>query len=269
MSANEAQDYHAEQIDVFADTEADLVSAFTLNYVERGDRRGARRESRQHAGGDLVHGRDRRQAADRADAEGRDRRDRSRRPDARRPTTCSTARTRRISPMRSPRTSRGCRRLRGLRANASTRSHAELDAAPDLDAGDPVDARPAVSRPAPAACRSSPCSAAAAAPTTAMSSRSASPARRRSARRLNARCRDAASRRRRNGRPRRRPPAWRFRCARCRRPIVSPRAHRSHPATDRGAWRRSAGSRLDGLAVAEHRDPIGTRLKISSSRCEM
>jgi homocysteine S-methyltransferase len=29
------------------------------------------------------------------------------------------------------------RRVRGLRANASTRSHAELDAAPDLDAGDP------------------------------------------------------------------------------------------------------------------------------------
>ena len=33
MSAKEAQDYHAEQIDVFAATEADLVSAFTLNYV--------------------------------------------------------------------------------------------------------------------------------------------------------------------------------------------------------------------------------------------
>ena len=37
----------------------------------RGDRRGARRQGRRHAGGDLVHGRDRRQAADRADAEGR------------------------------------------------------------------------------------------------------------------------------------------------------------------------------------------------------
>ena len=33
MSANEAQDYHAEQIDVLPRTEADLVSAFTLNYV--------------------------------------------------------------------------------------------------------------------------------------------------------------------------------------------------------------------------------------------
>ena len=47
MSVNEAQDYHAEQIDVFAATDADLVSAFTLNYVERGDRRGARRARRR------------------------------------------------------------------------------------------------------------------------------------------------------------------------------------------------------------------------------
>ncbi len=30
-------------------------------------------------------------------------------------------------------------RIQGLRANASTRSHAELDEAPDLDAGDPAD----------------------------------------------------------------------------------------------------------------------------------
>jgi len=31
------------------------------------------------------------------------------------------------------------KRVRGIRANASARSHAELDAAPDLDAGDPVE----------------------------------------------------------------------------------------------------------------------------------
>ena len=34
MSADEAQAYHAEQIAVFKDTAADLVSAFTMNYVE-------------------------------------------------------------------------------------------------------------------------------------------------------------------------------------------------------------------------------------------
>ena len=33
MSAEEAQDYHGEQIAVFADTAADLVSAFTMNYA--------------------------------------------------------------------------------------------------------------------------------------------------------------------------------------------------------------------------------------------
>ena len=34
MSAAEAEAYHAEQINVFRDTEADFVSAFTLNYVD-------------------------------------------------------------------------------------------------------------------------------------------------------------------------------------------------------------------------------------------
>jgi S-methylmethionine-dependent homocysteine/selenocysteine methylase len=34
MSAKEAADYHGEQIGVFADTEADMVSAFTINYAD-------------------------------------------------------------------------------------------------------------------------------------------------------------------------------------------------------------------------------------------
>ena len=76
MSANEAQDYHAEQINVFAGTEADLVSAFTLNYVDEAIGVARAANGRRHAGGDLIHGRDRRQAADRADAEGRHHRDR-------------------------------------------------------------------------------------------------------------------------------------------------------------------------------------------------
>src|SRR4030095_1780012 len=33
-SAREAEAYHAEQVNVFAATEADLISAFTLNYVD-------------------------------------------------------------------------------------------------------------------------------------------------------------------------------------------------------------------------------------------
>ena len=34
MSAQEAQDYHGWQVGVFAQTQADMVSAFTINYVE-------------------------------------------------------------------------------------------------------------------------------------------------------------------------------------------------------------------------------------------
>ena len=79
------------------------------------------------------------------------------------------------------------KRLRGLRANASTRSHAELDAAPDLDAGDPVALGQQYRDAARRACRSSRSSAAAAAPTTGMWSRFALRVRRRS----RARWRDA------------------------------------------------------------------------------
>ena len=34
MSADEAQAYHREQIAIFSDTAADMVSAITMNYVE-------------------------------------------------------------------------------------------------------------------------------------------------------------------------------------------------------------------------------------------
>src|SRR5690606_9157815 len=34
MSAEEAEDYHSEQIGIFRDTQADMISAFTMNYVE-------------------------------------------------------------------------------------------------------------------------------------------------------------------------------------------------------------------------------------------
>ena len=34
MSVHDARDYHAAQIETFRDTDADLVSAFTMNYVE-------------------------------------------------------------------------------------------------------------------------------------------------------------------------------------------------------------------------------------------
>ena len=34
MSAAEAEDYHSEQIGTFRETEADMVTAITMNYVE-------------------------------------------------------------------------------------------------------------------------------------------------------------------------------------------------------------------------------------------
>ena len=36
MTAAEAEDYHSWQVGIFRDTEADLVSAFTINYAEEG-----------------------------------------------------------------------------------------------------------------------------------------------------------------------------------------------------------------------------------------
>jgi S-methylmethionine-dependent homocysteine/selenocysteine methylase len=36
MTAAEAEDYHGWQVSIFRDTEADLVSAFTINYAEEG-----------------------------------------------------------------------------------------------------------------------------------------------------------------------------------------------------------------------------------------
>lgn len=137
MSADEAQRYHAEQIAVFAGTEADLVSAFTLNTVNEaiGIARAAKAAGMPvvisftvETDGKLPTGQTLRDAITETD---------------------------RVTNFAPAYYMLNCahpthfadvlaedapwvRRLRGLRANASTRSHAELDAAPDLDAGDPV-----------------------------------------------------------------------------------------------------------------------------------
>ena len=139
LTAAAAEDYHSTQIDTFADTAADMVTAITMTYTDEaiGVTRAA--AAAGHAGGDLVHRRDRRPAAQRrsagrGDRGGRrgDRRrsrllhDQLRAPDA----------LRRTSLARRP---AWRERIRGLRANASTKSHAELDEATELDAGDPAD----------------------------------------------------------------------------------------------------------------------------------
>jgi S-methylmethionine-dependent homocysteine/selenocysteine methylase len=137
MSIDEATHYHREQIETFATTDADMVAAFTMTYVEEaigvtraaeacampvaisftvetdgrlpsGQRLGEAIEATDHAtvGAPvyyLINCAHPAHFADTLDDAG--------------PWTA---------------------RVRGLRANASMRSHAELDACTDLDAGDPV-----------------------------------------------------------------------------------------------------------------------------------
>ena len=68
LSADAAEAYHSTQIATFADTAADMVTAITMTYAEEaiGVTRAA--VARGPAGRDLVHGRDRRPAAQRPDA---------------------------------------------------------------------------------------------------------------------------------------------------------------------------------------------------------
>ena len=136
MSADEAQDYHAAQVAVFSASEADLVSAFTINYVNEaiGVARAAKGAGMPvvisftvETDGKLPTGQPLKDAIIETDA------------------ATGNAPAYYMLNCAHPTHFDGVlgdepwvQRLRGLRANASTRSHAELDAAPDLDAGDPV-----------------------------------------------------------------------------------------------------------------------------------
>jgi homocysteine S-methyltransferase len=137
MSANDAQDYHAEQIDVFRGTSADLVSAFTMNYANEavGVARAAKAAGMPvvisftvETDGKLPSGQTLKNAIVEVDSET------GAAPayymlNCAHPTHFADALV-----AGEP----WVQRLRGLRANASERSHAELDAAKDLDDGDPV-----------------------------------------------------------------------------------------------------------------------------------
>ena len=136
MSAAEAADYHGEQIATFAATEADLISAFTLNYVDEaiGIVRAAQAAGMPvvisftlETDGHLPSG--------------------QRLADAIRETDAATGgapayymiNCAHPSHFRERLAEGGdwCGRIRGLRANASRLSHAELDEASDLDEGNP------------------------------------------------------------------------------------------------------------------------------------
>jgi S-methylmethionine-dependent homocysteine/selenocysteine methylase len=138
MSSDEAQEYHAQQIGVFARTEADLVTAITMtNAAEAvGVTRAAQAAGMPVAisftletDGRLPTGQGLKEAIEEVDGATGD-------APAYYMINCA-------HPTHFETTLAGkgawLGRIRGLRANASKRSHAELNEAPDLDDGDPVE----------------------------------------------------------------------------------------------------------------------------------
>jgi homocysteine S-methyltransferase len=138
MTAAEAEEYHGWQVSIFRDTEADLVSAFTINYAEEGI--GVARACRKSGIPSVISftvETDGRLASGQAIGDAIEQTDRE---------TGNAPAYYMLNCAHPAHFAHALRsgeawtaRLRGLRANASMRSHAELDAAPDLDIGDPVD----------------------------------------------------------------------------------------------------------------------------------
>jgi S-methylmethionine-dependent homocysteine/selenocysteine methylase len=136
MSVQQAADYHGEQIRVFAETDADMLGAFTMNYIEEAvgiaiAARDARMplalsftletDGRLPSGDTLAH------AIARVERE-------SGAPPAYYMINCAHPThfehvLSELGPL--------AQRVRGLRANASRLSHAELDVSTSLDIGDP------------------------------------------------------------------------------------------------------------------------------------
>ncbi|PSB57403.1 homocysteine S-methyltransferase family protein [Chamaesiphon polymorphus] len=138
MTVEAAADYHRPQIEVFRDTEADLVTAMTINYVEEaiGIVKAAQAVNMPvvisftvETDGKLPTGQSLPEAIDRVDAE-TDNAPAYYMINCAHPTHFAdvlTAGEAWVS------------RIRGIRANASSRSHAELNEAPDLDEGNPTE----------------------------------------------------------------------------------------------------------------------------------
>lgn len=138
MDARTAQDYHSEQIASFAECEADMVAAYTMNTVEEAI--GIAEAAKAHGmpcaisftvetDGRLASGRSLREAVEIVDDE-----------------TGGAPRYYMINCAHPTHFEQALeageswlQRVHGIRANASTRSHAELDESETLDDGDPVD----------------------------------------------------------------------------------------------------------------------------------
>jgi homocysteine S-methyltransferase len=138
MGAREAERYHDAQIQTFADTPVDLVSALTITYVDEavGITRAAARARLPvvisftvETDGRLPSGTSIEDAILQVDAA-----------TGHGPAyyMINCAHPTHFSPALEA-SRKWPRRLRGIRANASRRSHAELDAATTLDDGDPVE----------------------------------------------------------------------------------------------------------------------------------
>lgn len=136
LSAEQAQAYHSAQIETFADTPADRVTAITMTYAEEaiGITRAARSAAIPVAisftvetDGRLPSG----QAL--ADAIAQVDREADGGPDYYMLNCAHPTHFERVLEPGAP----WLERIRGVRANASTKSHAELDEATELDEGDP------------------------------------------------------------------------------------------------------------------------------------
>ena len=137
MSVEESEDYHKEQIKTFYETEADMVSAFTMNYVEEalGLTKAAQAIGMPvvisftvETDGRLPSGQALGDAIVQVDQE-----------------TSSGPAYYMINCAHPTHFSgqleeglQWLKRLKGVRANASTKSHAELDESVELDEGDPI-----------------------------------------------------------------------------------------------------------------------------------
>jgi S-methylmethionine-dependent homocysteine/selenocysteine methylase len=138
MTAEEAEDYHRPQIETFADSAADLVTAYTLTYAAEavGIVRAAQGASMPavisftvETDGRLPDGRTLGEAIDEVDAKTEG---------AAAYFMINCAHPTHFEQVLNEPGEWGDR-IRGLRANASVRSHAELDESEELDAGDPLD----------------------------------------------------------------------------------------------------------------------------------
>ncbi|SEH57591.1 homocysteine S-methyltransferase [Rhizobium tibeticum] len=138
MDATEAEDYHSVQIGSFAESDADMVTAFTLTNIDEaiGVARAAAARGVPCAisftvetDGRLVTGRSMQEAIETTDAA-----------TGGSPAyyMINCAHPTHFAEAFDPKAN-WTERIRGLRANASRMSHADLDESETLDAGDPVD----------------------------------------------------------------------------------------------------------------------------------